>query len=69
MKKNFFKSVFALMCACVMTTSFVACGSDDDDKKQEQQQEDVEPGKLLSASSAFVVTYCSIYAGLPQRHQ
>ena len=60
MKKNFFKSVFALMCACVMTTSFVACGSDDDDnnsgKKQEQQQEDVEPGKLLSASSAFVVT-------------
>ena len=31
MKKIFLKSVFALMCACVMTISFVACGSDDDD--------------------------------------
>ena len=60
MKKNFFKSVFALMCACVMTTSFVACGSDDDDnnsgKKQEQQQEDVEPGKL-SADGKVMIRY------------
>ena len=58
MKKNFLKSIFALMCACVMTTSFVACGSDDDNNdgnKPEQPQEEVEPGKLLSASADFVV--------------
>lgn len=56
MKKNFFKSVFALMCACMMTTSFVACGSDNDENKPEQKKEEVEPGKLLSGSSEFTVT-------------
>lgn len=60
MKKNFFKSIFALMCACVMTTSFVACGSDDDDNKkgndEEQREKDVEPVNLQSAAAAFTVT-------------
>ena len=59
MKKNFFKSVFALMCACMMTTSFVACGSDDDDNsgnKSEQPEKEVEPGKLVSGSAEFTVT-------------
>ena len=60
MKKDFFKSIFALMCACVMTTSFVACGSDDDDNKKgnddEQREKDVEPVNLQSAAAAFTVT-------------
>lgn len=57
MKKNFLKSVFALMCACVMTTGFVACGSDDDGNNNgNQPQEEVEPGKLLSATGEFVIT-------------
>lgn len=65
MKKNFFKSVFALMCACMMTTSFVACGSDDDDNsgnKSEQPGKEVEPGKLLSGSADFTVTTTALDA-------
>jgi hypothetical protein len=61
MKKNFLKSIFALMCACVMTTSFVACGSDDDDNNkpgndEEQREKDVDPVNLQSGSAAFVIT-------------
>ena len=33
MKKDLLKSLFALMCACLMATGFVACGSDDDKGK------------------------------------
>lgn len=33
MKKDLLKSLFALMCACMMATGFVACGSDDDKGK------------------------------------
>ena len=32
MKKNLLKTLFALMCACLMIIGFVACGSDDDKK-------------------------------------
>ena len=39
MKKNFFKALFALMCGCLMTTGFVACGSDDDDSTSNPGQE------------------------------
>jgi hypothetical protein len=66
MKKNFLKSIFALMCACVMTTSFVACGSDDDDNKksndEEQREKDVDPGKIVSGASEFAVTFTGLEA-------
>jgi len=61
MKKIFFKNVFALMCACVMTASFVACGDDDPvttqtPEEQPKPQEEVVPVNLKSATSEFTVT-------------
>lgn len=67
MKKNFLKSIFALMCACVMTTSFVACGSDDDDNNkpgndEEQREKDVDPVNLQSGAAEFAVTFTGLEA-------
>lgn len=66
MKKNIFKTVFALMCACVMTTGFVACGSDDDDNNGNSPEQhgggDVDFGKLQSGSAAFVVNITGLDA-------
>ena len=59
MKKIFFKSVFTLMCVCVMNASLVACGSDDENNNgntPQQPQEEVEPGKLKSGTAEFTVT-------------
>ena len=66
MKKNFLKSIFALMCACVMTTSFVACGSDDDDNKksndEEHSEKNVDPVNLQSGAAEFAVTFTGLEA-------
>ena len=67
MKKNFLKSIFALMCACVMTTSFVACGSDDDDNKKSNDEEhssekNVDPVNLQSGAAEFAVTFTGLEA-------
>ena len=66
MKKNFLKSIFALMCACVMTTSFVACGSDDDDNKksndEEHSEKAVDPVNLQSGAAEFAVTFTGLEA-------
>jgi hypothetical protein len=66
MKKNFLKSIFALMCACVMTTSFVACGSDDDDNNksndEEHSEKAVDPVNLQSGAAEFAVTFTGLEA-------
>jgi hypothetical protein len=49
----------------MMTTSFVACGSDDDDNsgnKSEQPEKEVEPGKLVSGSAEFTVNTTALDA-------
>ena len=61
MKKNFFKSVFALMCACVMTTSFVACGSDDDDKTPSNDNTRAKVGMIFDFQiTDDMLKYCDI---------
>ena len=65
MKKYFLKTMFALMCGCVMTMGLVACGSDDDDNNNNNQQSeqgsntDEDWGKLQSA----VVDYTASIEG------
>ena len=63
MKKYFLKTMFALMCGCVMTMGLVACGSDDDDNNNQQSEQgsntDEDWGKLQSA----VVNYTASIEG------
>jgi hypothetical protein len=59
--KKMMMTLAAVLCCAMTMTVFTACGSDDDNSKdgngqKPQEEEEVEPGKLLSASSAFVVT-------------